>query len=114
MPNLTGRMELFIERSRLTRVKRNLTQAGLAECAGLHPNAVSLYERGDRAPRLDIVASVAAALNVSTDFLLGLTNNEVREVEATALTTRYAGLSAANQAVARKIMEVLYNESNTS
>ena len=60
------------ERVREARLNLGWSQAQLAEAAYLAPSAVSHYERGERTPNPACLARLAVALNVSTDWLLGL------------------------------------------
>lgn len=62
---------LFSERLRKAREDKGLSQAQLAEKTGLQPSAVSHFEGGRRSPSFDNLRSLADALGVSTDHLLG-------------------------------------------
>jgi transcriptional regulator with XRE-family HTH domain len=58
------------------RHQRELTQQELATSAGLQQTAVARLERGRQAAvRADTVLCLAEALQVSTDYLLGLTDD---------------------------------------
>ncbi len=59
-------------RMRAIRRRRGLTQAALAERAGLSPETVSALERGKHAPRADSLAALARALGCPPEQLLGL------------------------------------------
>jgi transcriptional regulator with XRE-family HTH domain len=61
--------------------KQNYTQIKLAKDAGLTPAAISQYESNVRKPNADALQKIAAALNVSADYLLGddSINNEDNE-----------------------------------
>lgn len=50
---------------------RKLSQADLAARTGLQPAAISHFETGARRPSFDNLQRLAAALDVSTDYLLG-------------------------------------------
>lgn len=63
---------VFANRLALFRKQRGLTQAELAEKAGLIQTIISDYERGRLRPYADTVANFAAVLGVSADELLGL------------------------------------------
>ena len=58
-------------RIRQTRETRRLTQAELAERAGLPPATVSHFETGVRVPGTSTLRKLADALEVSLDYLLG-------------------------------------------
>jgi len=61
----------FKQRLREMREKRGLSQAQLAERAGLQPAAVSHFETGARKPSFENLVKLAEALSVTTDYLLG-------------------------------------------
>lgn len=48
---------------KLARVKRNLTQAELANMVGITGQTISYYEREQREPRLGTIVSIAQALD---------------------------------------------------
>lgn len=66
--------EVFPQRLREIRELRGLSQAQLAEKTRLQPAAVSHFETGARLPSFDNLRRLAAALEVSTDYLLGRTD----------------------------------------
>lgn len=54
------------------RQKLNLTQLELAELSGLSQSQISRYEQDANEPTADALIALARALDVSTDYLLGL------------------------------------------
>ena len=62
----------FGQKLRELRKQKNLTQKQLAELIGVKNSIISFYELGDRFPSPEIVIKLAAALNTSTDYLLGV------------------------------------------
>ena len=71
MEKSTGVAGVFSARLREARLRRNLSQGGLAKRAGLQPSAVSHFETALRKPSCDNLLRLADALDVTTDFLLG-------------------------------------------
>lgn len=69
-------MKVFGERLKDLRVKRNLTQDefGLIFEPPLAQSTVGTYERGVRQPSLENLVVIANYFNVTTDYLLGLTD----------------------------------------
>lgn len=60
--------------------QRGITQRMLAEKANTTEATISRYlTLLDRMPRVDLVVSIANALNVSTDYLLGITSIPSRQ-----------------------------------
>ena len=53
--------------------KKGLTQKELANMCGITPASVSRYCSGERTPRADTLARLAAKLDTTTDELLGVT-----------------------------------------
>jgi len=54
----------------------NMTQVDLAKKIGISNVTISRYLSGDRIPRLDVIARIASAFNVSIDYLLGLSEQK--------------------------------------
>ena len=52
------------------RVLHNLTQAELAEAAGLSASAIAMYETGKREPDIDTIEAIADVFNISTHDLV--------------------------------------------
>lgn len=69
-------MKVFGERLKDLRVKRNLTQDefGLIFDPPLAQSTVGTYERGVRQPSLENLVVIANYFNVTTDYLLGITD----------------------------------------
>ena len=63
--------EIFSKRLKQARDLRGLSQAQLASKAGLPAASVSHFESGPRKPSFDNLKSLASALDVTTDYLLG-------------------------------------------
>ena len=59
------------------RVKRGMTQKGLAQILNVTPSAVSGYETGRNSPSDEIKCKIAELFEISLDYLLGLTDEEV-------------------------------------
>lgn len=62
------------DRLRLAREKRNLTQRDLGHLCNLGVNQINRYENGLNDPSTEILSLIARHLNVTTDYLLGLTD----------------------------------------
>ncbi len=59
-------------RLRSARLRREMSQAELAEKAGLVPSWISHFEAGRRLPSLEVFRKLCIALGVTADSLLGL------------------------------------------
>lgn len=100
--------EIFTARLRAAREFRGLSQGELAKRAGLQASAVSHFETGTRKPSFYNLKRLADALRVTTDYLLGRTNErEASAVNADKLHRHYSGLSAEYQEMADDFIKML-------
>lgn len=54
---------------------RGYTQTELADKVGVHLQTISKYERALQVPDAEVVFAICMALDVSADFLLGLSDS---------------------------------------
>ncbi|MYE11882.1 MAG: helix-turn-helix transcriptional regulator [Gammaproteobacteria bacterium] len=73
--SLTSLADGFGERLRAVRLERGLTQRQLADVCQLPHTAVSQFETGARTPGFSRLLRLAAALEVSIDYLAGRTDS---------------------------------------
>lgn len=66
-----GSAEAFAARLTEARQKRQLSQIDLAKKTGLPASSISHFEAKKRRPSFDNLSKLADALNVTTDFLIG-------------------------------------------
>ena len=69
-------------RIRIRRQELKITQTELAKTATLTPAAISQFESGARKPSFDTLSSLADALKVTTDYLLGKREQGYRDLLA--------------------------------
>ena len=67
------------ERLKQLRIKKGLKQQELADMFGLSSGTISFYESEQRKPDIDFIVAIAKYFDVSTDYLLGLTNATDKE-----------------------------------
>jgi transcriptional regulator with XRE-family HTH domain len=60
------------------REERNLSQAELAQAAGVHVRQIRRYESGEQQPVLAVAVKLAAALGVTLDELAGVARDNTR------------------------------------
>ena len=72
------------EKLKSLRIEKNLTQKQVADRIGLAISAVSSYESGTRYPSYDVLVKLARIFHVSTDYLLGITDE--RNIDVTGLS----------------------------
>jgi transcriptional regulator with XRE-family HTH domain len=68
------------EKIKQARKAKKLTQVELADIAGVNSNHLSRLERGVFQPSVDVLRSLAAALELSVDFLLSKEDEGATEV----------------------------------
>lgn len=68
-------MNVFAKRFKESRVNNNLTQEELSVKLNITKSAICKYETGTNKANIDMLILISKVLNVSIDYLLGLTNN---------------------------------------
>ncbi len=68
-------MANFAERMKELRRKHGMTQAAVGEIIGTRQDSISTYERGLNYPEVRNLIILADHFGVSTDYLLGRTDN---------------------------------------
>ena len=68
-------MKILAERLRLLRKEKKLSQAEFAKIMGLSTNGYQRYELNERDPTAPLIVEIAKYYKVSSDYLLGLSND---------------------------------------
>lgn len=68
-------MEKFSERLKELRLEKELSQIQLAKETGLSHGAIGFWESGKRSPAAYAVVILAKYFGVTTDYLLGVTDD---------------------------------------
>jgi len=71
--------QVFSERLAAAMISRLTTQEALAKSLGVKRQTVALYKSGKSSPNAEILTKIALFFDVSSDWLLGLTDNPHRE-----------------------------------
>ena len=66
---------VFAQRLQTAMYLRNYTGADLAKRSGLTQASISRYINGQRQPSVDRIIRLSKALNVTSDYLLGLSDD---------------------------------------
>lgn len=66
---------MFHERLKKLRESENISREHLANSLGITYSALSKYETGKREPGLELLQKIATYFDVTTDYLLGVTDN---------------------------------------
>lgn len=64
---------------------QKMTQKDLAATLNTTEATISRYVSGDRDPKAEVLANIATALHTTSDYLLGIENND--EFDVSAMTT---------------------------
>lgn len=73
-----GTKEIFAKRVNELRKAKGINQAQLAERVGVSKTSANLYESATRAPDIQVLARYAKVLGVTSDYLLGLSDNRTQ------------------------------------
>lgn len=108
-----------MEHLRELRTKRGLLQKDIASFLGIDRTTYVKYEKGDNEPSNDIIVKLATFFNVSTDYLLGVSNNanatSSHSIEKNRIETLYEQLNLlGKEKVESYIMDLLENPKYTS
>lgn len=68
-------MVSLCERLKELRTQKGYSVRKLAELSNVSKSAINMYEKGECHPKYEALVSIANALNVSIDYLLGKTDN---------------------------------------
>lgn len=93
------------------REELGLSQLDFAKKINLTQQSISLYEKGEREPSLDVLKSIADFFNVSTDYLLGKSNEKNPTINIDDVDVAFAaglkGLNDTNKAIIKATLEAL-------
>lgn len=67
-------LEMLGERIRQLRLKKGYSLEKMGKAMGLHYTAITKWETGKNGPTLDNLYELAKFFNVSSDYLLGITD----------------------------------------
>lgn len=81
---------LFGERLLQVRKRKKMSQDDLAKAIGAHAPVIGRYERNEVKPSIDVATKMAEALQVSLDYLVGLSDHELNQ----ALTQKILDIQA--------------------
>lgn len=96
------------ERLKQLRLEKHLRQDQVARLVNVEKSSISMYENGLRQPSYQTLVRLATVFNVSTDYLLGRTND--RPLDLSGLTAAEVALITelvASMTAKNKILEEL-------
>ncbi|WP_242187158.1 helix-turn-helix transcriptional regulator [Sphingomonas sp. CARO-RG-8B-R24-01] len=101
----------FPGRLRTARETRELSQTALATKSRLPQSSIAHFEGGARKPSFENLRRLANALQVTTDYLLGRTEDMARSTAADPLFRHVANLSSSDRELADSFLEMLAKRS---
>lgn len=99
--------DLFKERLKAARDLRQLNQNELALKAKLPPSSIAHFESGSRKPSFDNLKRLASVLDVSTDYLIGRTDDPAVSQTSDTLHRDVARLSAEDRELTEEFIKML-------
>lgn len=99
--------DIFKDRLRAARDLRQLNQAELAAQTGLPPSSIAHFESGSRKPSFDNLKRLATALMVTTDYLLGRSDNPEMATSSDPLYRHVSNLSERDREIAEAFFTAL-------
>lgn len=88
--------------------KRGMTQKELASLIGVTEAVISRYVSGDREPKPDTLANIATALHTTSDYLLGIENEEFDHSRIRRMIARNA--SKMTEKERKELIDALFGE----
>ena len=99
--------EIFSRRLKAARDLRALSQNGLAGRAGLPPSSIAHFEANSRKPSFYTLRKLANALEVTTDYLLGRTDDPTLSESGDPLFRDVGKLTANDRELAKDFLKML-------
>lgn len=99
---------LFGEKLSYLRRINNISQEELGNALGYTKNAISGWETSRTEPPIHIILEIAKYFNVTTDYLLGFTKEDLDNIKILKTALENAGVNNIDQAM--QIIEILKNE----
>ena len=88
--------------------KNGMSQRNLANRIGIDESVVSRIIKGDRTPKSDVLANIATALHTTSDYLLGIENDEFDSAKTIRLIARNS--SKMSDADKKALINALFEE----
>ena len=88
--------------------QRGKKQSELAETIGITETALSRYIAGTRNPKPEVIANIATALHTTSDFLLGIENDDFNLHHVRRMIARNA--SQMTEQEKKELIDALFGE----
>lgn len=103
-------VEIFGERLRSAREARGLNQRELSDRLGVPASSIAHFEGGRRKPSFDNLSRLARALDVTTDYLLGHSDEPHMPSTTDPLVRGLAKLDGRDREVVAAVLNVLIGQ----
>lgn len=87
-------IHLFGDKLKELRISKNLSQDELSKILEVRKSSISNWETGKATPTFDMLTKIAKYFNVTTDYLLGLNQDDLDKIERLKIACQEAGLMA--------------------
>ena len=101
---------MFGKRIKELRVEKKLTQSEFAEILSKSPSAIGMYEREKREPDTETLQQIADYFEVTTDYLLGRTNQKYFRANETISFHSKGKLSDEDMKMVRDLIDRLVKD----
>lgn len=79
-------IEYFGDKLKSLRKSKKMTQSDLAKRIGVSKWAVTSYEQGRTSPSVEVLIKICETLGVSSDYMLGISDNMTIKMDAMGLS----------------------------
>jgi len=104
--------DVFPERLKNIRAMRSLTQSELGDKSGLPTSSIAQFETKARKPSFETLRKLSKALEVSTDYLLGTSDEPKAPETDNVLYRNYEKLSSHDQELLKDIVASMIARKN--
>ncbi|MCQ2603723.1 MAG: helix-turn-helix domain-containing protein [Spirochaetia bacterium] len=99
-------MKIFGERLKILRKTANLSQTDLGKILGISCATISQYESDSRFPNQEILILICKYFNISSDYLLGLSDIKTSYLKANGIIINCDDLSGEQRETIKLLLEV--------
>lgn len=107
MPEEKNPSQIFQERLKSARILRGYNQDELAKKAGMPASSIAHFETGTRKPSFDSLRRLANALEITTDYLLGRSEELELAKDGDPLFRDMSKLTGNDREIAKDFLQML-------
>jgi len=101
---------MLTKRLKLLRKEKNITQKELSDKINVSASTIGLYEQGRRTPDNETLTKIADFFEVTTDYLLGRTNQKYFSQDETIAFHAKGDLNEEDQKMVRDLIDRLVKD----